>query len=245
MIARKSYRVESYRSPSLHARREYALHLPPIAHRRTNPILFLHSSRECGDDIGRAANIGPIRWARSISLPYVVITPQLPAMFDDGDLEWIRFVDDVDTILTDVAARYGIHTGAAYLTGLSMGGRGAWNYAALHVRKWLAIAAFSGGCRKTTDSEEVARMIGDVPCWTFVNNHESFAPLVEETKAMVAAMERYGSSRYTSFDRIKPGHDYWSDAYRGFALGSVMEGRMVKAQSIYDWFRDPRAREFT
>jgi predicted peptidase len=118
-----------------------------------------------------------------------------------------------------------------YLTGLSMGGYGAWNLAARHPGRFAALAPVCGGIaapsRPNRPSEipefipavedrenpyaSVAGRIGRTPVWVFHGEADPVVP-VEESRRMVLALRAAGGeARYSEF--IGVGHDSWNRAY--------------------------------
>jgi len=110
-----------------------------------------------------------------------------------------------------------------YLTGLSMGGYGAWHLAARHPGKFAAVAPVCGGIRtpptiaippvsKAWDPyAEVARRIGKTPVWIFHGSADHTIS-VEESRKMAQALKAAGGNvRYTEYKGV--GHNSWDRAY--------------------------------
>ena len=107
-------------------------------------ILFLHGRGERGSEgmwqtqigIAEAVRNHPDRW------PFVIVMPQCPQ-----DAHWTdpAMLDLAMAALDQESAEFHGDTARTYLTGLSMGGYGAWELARLHPHRWAAIAIAAGG----------------------------------------------------------------------------------------------------
>lgn len=117
-----------------------------------------------------------------------------------------------------------------YLTGVSMGGAGAW-YMARHRRKFAAVVPVSGEVARRADDPfpsdpppDVARIVGSTnpyatmaeaigktPVWAFHGAKDNVIP-VNESRSMFAALKAAGgNARYTEYPNS--GHDIWNMAY--------------------------------
>jgi hypothetical protein len=108
-----------------------------------------------------------------------------------------------------------------YLTGLSMGGYGAWELARLHPRRWAAVAIAAGGVfwsyqperwqQAATLPAEYAHALGHTPVWLF---HGSDDPTVSprQSELMFEAFKASGGHlRLWVYQGLK--HDCWTRAY--------------------------------
>jgi predicted esterase len=119
-------------------------------------IVFLHGIGERGTDLYRLKNWGPAPFiARSPSQPFIVVTPQCP----DG-VWWNP--EQVSQLIDDVESKYRVDPKRVYLTGLSMGGIGTLETAAMYPQRFAAIAALSGG-----EDPALAQRLKTVPTWLF------------------------------------------------------------------------------
>src|SRR5882757_4227994 len=102
-------------------------------------LLFLHGSGERGTDIWKVAAHGPPRnVTNQTDFPFIVVSPQCP----EGQV-WSN--DPLLGLLDDITARYAVDTTRVYLTGLSMGGYGAWSLGTTHPERFAALAPICGG----------------------------------------------------------------------------------------------------
>ncbi len=86
-------------------------------------ILFLHGAGERGADLELVKKHGPPKLAEAgESLPFIIVSPQAP---ENGwwDSSYLL------ALLDEVMDTYDVDPARVYLTGLSMGGYGAWDLA--------------------------------------------------------------------------------------------------------------------
>ena len=164
-------------------------------------ILFLHGSGERGTDLEKVKAWGPPAIAdKDPDFPFIVISPQLA----EGEA-WHALA--LKGLLDQVLARYNVDRRRVYLTGLSLGGYGAWDLASRYPDYFAAVAPICGG--------GIARAVGSmraVPTWVFHGKKDDAVP-EEESARMVAALKTAGGDvRYTVLP--EGGHiDAWVHAY--------------------------------
>jgi predicted peptidase len=101
-------------------------------------LIFLHGSGERGEDISRVKVHGPPHLVDSgRDLPFIVISPQLE---DDQMWDNARLDATLKTALS--GTNYDVNR--IYVTGLSRGGAGTWNWAIAHPDKFAAIIPIAG-----------------------------------------------------------------------------------------------------
>src|SRR5690606_22831486 len=105
-------------------------------------ILFLHGSGERGDDNRRQLEVGlgPRVRAAAAEFPAIVVFPQAL----EG-AEWNQLVDVVVAQLEAATREFGGDPDRTYLTGLSMGGYGAWDLALREPGRFAALVPVCGG----------------------------------------------------------------------------------------------------
>lgn len=177
--------------------------------RRWPLILFLHGAGERGEDLSLVKRHGPPKLVEGDpSFPFVVVSPQCPA-----DETWS---DEVLVALLDhVLAEVRVDPRRVYLTGLSMGGFGAWSLAQHAPERFAAVVPICGG-----GSFERALLYGDSPRGRALRKlpfraiHGARDPVVPlaESQRMVDALRTLGCLVELSVDP-EAGHDSWSKAY--------------------------------
>ena len=201
-------------------------------------ILFLHGRGERGAEGMWQTQIGlpeavrdhPERW------PFVMVMPQCaqgaywtdPAMMELAlaalDQETEEFHGDRER---------------TYLTGLSMGGYGAWELARMNPHRWAAVAIAAGGIfwswtperwqHAATLPGEYARAIGQTPIWLF---HGTSDPLVapRQSELMFEAVKAAGGRiRLWLYQGLQ--HDCWTRAYNEPELPRWLLGHSLGAST--------------
>lgn len=182
----------------------YLLALPPGYEadpgRRWPLILFLHGAGERGDDLARVRGHGvPKAVDDGVDVPAIVVSPQCPA-----DQHWSAPV--LVQLLDEVARARRADPDRIYLTGLSMGGFGAWELALAQPWRFAALAPVCGG----GDPLRVAA-IRHLPVWAFHGALDDVVPL-GLSEEMVEALRRAGGDvRFTVYPEA--GHDSWTQTY--------------------------------
>jgi predicted peptidase len=99
-----------------------------------------------------------------------------------------------------------VDTGRVYLTGLSMGGFGSWDWAVREPDRFAAVVPICGG----GDEAQAERLV-KIPIWAFHGDKDDVVP-VETTRRMIAAIKKAGGEpKYTELPGV--GHNSWTPAY--------------------------------
>lgn len=164
-------------------------------------ILFLHGSGERGTDLEKVKAWGPPAIAeKDPDFPFLVISPQLA----DGEA-WHALA--LKGLLDQVLAKYNVDRRRVYLTGLSLGGYGAWDLASRYPDYFAAVAPICGG--------GIARAVGSmraIPTWVFHGKLDDAVPEAESARMVAALQAAGGDVRYTVLP--EGGHvDAWVHAY--------------------------------
>jgi len=194
----------------------------PEAGKKYPLVLFLHGAGERGSD-----NVNQLQY-----FPRHIAKPDLRAKFpayvvavqcSEGK-QWVQ-VPWGDKKSTPMAEKPGeqmrqaiaallktvkeepIDTRRIYVTGLSMGGYGAWEIASRHPEWFAAAAPICGG----GDERQAAKLAG-VAIWAFHGAKDGAVP-VERTRQMVEAIKAAGGKpKYT--EDPNGGHNVWDPAYQ-------------------------------
>jgi predicted peptidase len=164
-------------------------------------ILFLHGSGERGTDVEKVKAWGPPAIAeKDADFPFLVISPQLA----DGEA-WHALA--LKGLLDQVLAKYNVDRRRVYLTGLSLGGYGAWDLASRYPDYFAAVAPICGG--------GIARAVASmraIPTWVFHGKLDDAVPEAESARMVAALQAAGGDVRYTVLP--EGGHvDAWVHAY--------------------------------
>jgi poly(3-hydroxybutyrate) depolymerase len=189
-------------------------------HKQWPVILFLHGRGERGAEGMWQTQIGlpealrdhPERW------PFIVVMPQCPLRHywtepDMYNLAMAALDQEIAEFHTDPAR--------VYLTGLSLGGYGAWELARAYPRRWAAIAVASGGVfwsyapdrwrEANTLPAEYARAVGRTPVWVFHGTLDPIVPPREDELMFEAFKANGGHMRFWLYQGLS--HDCWKRAF--------------------------------
>lgn len=115
----------------------YALHIPSNTKEKKPLIVFLHGSGEKGNDIEKVKIHGPFKYLKTHDLDAYVLAPQCPENeYWDSEVLY--------RLILKIQKEYNIDSNRIYLTGLSMGGWGAWNLAFEHPETFAALVPIAG-----------------------------------------------------------------------------------------------------
>ena len=168
-------------------------------------LLFLHGSGERGDELVLVRRHGPPKLVlgafRPLYLdPFLIVSPQCPA----GE-EWSAEV--LAAVLEEACAAWRVDEGRVYLTGLSLGGSGAWRLAAAHPERFAAVAPICG----RSALAEVGRL-EKVPVWIFHSAADTVVPVGESDQMFEALARCNADVTYTRYRSL--GHaETWEAAY--------------------------------
>ena len=181
-------------------------------------VIFLHGAGERGAD--NEMHIQHITEAFLDSanrrqFPCYLIAPQCPenvmwASHDrDGKIkpEPSPVMKLVIGLIEKTEKKFPIDETRIYITGLSMGGYGAWDLLARYPNRFAAAVPICGG-----GDPETARSISHIPIWAF---HGSMDPVVlpKNSRRMIKALQAAGGNPgYTEYPAV--GHNSWEYAYR-------------------------------
>jgi predicted peptidase len=115
----------------------YALHRPENTREKKPLIIFLHGSGERGTDIEKVKVHGPFKFLKSNELESYVLAPQCPENeYWDSEVLY--------QLILKIQKENNIDSNRIYLTGLSIGGWGAWNLAFAHPEMFAALVPIAG-----------------------------------------------------------------------------------------------------
>ncbi len=185
------------------ARAPHLLYLPreydQDTEKRWPLVLDLHGSGAIGDDLNLVREGGlPKRAEEGQPFPFILVAPQCPHE------EWFWLPAALNALLDEVSANYRVDPDRICVTGLSMGGRGAWVLAIEYPDRFAAIAPICG----SIPEPEEARRIRHLPVWAFLGakDHD------QSIREMVAALQAVGGDvRLTVYPDA--GHDAWTPTY--------------------------------
>jgi predicted peptidase len=164
---------------------QYLLFLPKEYEKSANPwplILYLHGGSPRGEDISQMKRWGLTEKVEADpTFPFIVVSPQCHR----GEI-WSD-ADALGAILDEVAANYRVDADRVYVTGHSMGGRGALYAAYKMPDRFAAVVSLAPVSPITAWSEKLA----NIPLCLFHGTKDQFTPL-KEVEELVRAMEAAG-----------------------------------------------------
>lgn len=163
-------------------------------------VVFLHGSGERGDDLQLVLRNGPPKFIdQRPDLPFILVSPQAAA---GGG--WNPQL--LQALVQQLRSELRIDAGRISATGLSMGGRGVWDWAMADPETLAAIVPVCGG----GDPQQVAR-IARLPVWAFHGDADTVVPIDEQRHTIEALRAAGGQPRFTVYPGV--GHDAWTPAY--------------------------------
>ena len=178
-------------------------------------LLFLHGSGECGEDIMKVRNVGIARMLANPdgipkNWPFITVSPQAPRMWFDPE--------KLLALLDALEREYSVDVKRVYATGLSMGGIGAWELAALAPERFAAVAPVCGAGRPA----HAARLV-NLPVWAFHGADDKNVPPSGPfnmggfqgvgSMSMVEAVQKAGGVQTKLTVYPDSGHTIWDRTY--------------------------------
>lgn len=164
---------------------QYLVFLPKDYEKSTEKwplILYLHGGSLRGNDISRMKKWGLTEKVEADpNFPFIVVSPQCHL----GEI-WTD-VDALGAILDEVAQTNRVDPDRVYVTGHSMGGRGALYVASKMSDRFAAVLSLGPVSPITAWAEKLAT----VPLWLFHGAKDQFTPL-KEVEELVRAVEAAG-----------------------------------------------------
>lgn len=198
------------------ARYHYQVYAPPggTAAARRPVLLFLHGSGECGEGerVETKVGLSPEVMRDPARFPFVAVFPRCKC-----GVNWTEpAMEALALAALDAAVEeFGGDPERLYLTGVSMGGIGAWHLASRRPGKFAAVVPVCGrsplkGLSKDPYGE-VARRVGGTPVWIFHGSEDANVPVYQARLLHEALAHRGGNVRYTEYEGV--GHNAWDRAY--------------------------------
>lgn len=194
----------------------YLLHIPSSDETVINgnwPLLvFLHGSGERGVDYDLLKKHGPPKIiASGKDFPFITLSPQCPL-----NQRWDPIA--LNELLKEIIHNHPVDKSRIYLTGLSMGAYGTWDWAIQYPNTFAAIAPICGGDDR--NAWNAPQTISELPIWAFHGAMDNVVP-VQNTINIVKRLRENGSDvKLTIYPMA--GHDSWTETYNN--------------PKLYEWF---------
>ncbi len=171
-------------------------------------VLFLHGLGENGNDNRNQleGQTGPLVFAAPANqavYPSFMLAPQCPqgSAWTDTSMR-LRVAGIIDGLRNE----FSLDTNRYYITGLSLGGYGTWDYLSQYPDMYAAAIPMSGG-----GPGGLASRMKKIAIWNF-HAADDGAVSVDNSRSMVTAVRRAGGSVvYTEY--ATGGHVIWTEAY--------------------------------
>jgi predicted peptidase len=141
--------------------------------------------------------------------PFVVVSPQLPRGY------WTSYLESVDQLITHLTELLPADGERIYVTGFSLGGNGAWQYA-LRFPGRFAAAAPVAGVPSATSSKPPDNLcdLKAMPIWVFHSEADTLVS-ADQDVAAVNALEACGGdvrfTRSTDLDHVETALDAYNN----------------------------------
>ena len=191
---------------------KYLIYLPKgyAAQKTEYPlVIYLHGGSQRGQDLAKLNLYGlPYRVKKGDDFDFIIASPQCPeGKFWSTD-NWF------EPLFEELKKTYRIDPKRVYLTGISMGGYGAWQTAVAYPDVFAALLPLCGGC---DDSTQICR-INYVPIWTFHGTDDDQVS-IDETERLVRRLNQCGGN--VKFSRLQN---------EGHSIQYLYEDK-----TLYDW----------
>ena len=196
-------------------------------------VLYLHGSGERGEDNERMLANGLPSVLQKYQGRYrcIVVIPQCrfgQEWYGEMELQALAALDQAIKEFNGDPKR-------VYVTGISMGGAGAW-YMARHHNKFAAVVPVCGEVTRQQDDPfptdlppdlasimesknpfaSLAAAIDGTPVWAFHGAQDGVIPVSQSREMVTALRARGGTVHYTEYPNGE--HDIWDDAYGDSAM---------------------------
>jgi dienelactone hydrolase len=201
-------------------------------------LIFLHGGDESGNSkkqntiLSRAAKHGPSRYIKNGQwnppTPMIVVSPQTT----DG---WWR-PEMVHAFIKYLMDNYPVDRSRIYLTGLSRGGTGSFDYI-----NWYGDESYIAAMLPLA-TDAITRHSGDftpekfrnIPLWLFINDKDKYVADYKATSEIVRAINSFNKkSKVTGYP--KSGHDAWTYTYKMTGQGFERPEYDPFDMNVYEW----------
>lgn len=187
-------------------RLRYLIHHPP----GLGPfplVLYLHGAGERGSALELVKRHGiPREIEAGRDLGCIAVSPQCP-----NGWYWTQLTDVLQAFVDELLVSQPVDDRRVYLTGMSMGGYGAWRLAAEAPERFAAVVPICGG-----GDPAWAPRLRELPIWVFHGSDDPVVP-ASESERMVRSLQHLGAPvRFTLYAGV--GHDSWTRTYEDPAL---------------------------
>ncbi len=165
-------------------------------------IVFLHGTGERGDSVELVMVHGPWNYANAHEdFPFIILAPQCK----EGKT-WDPVT--LDLLLDELIVNYPVDTNRIYLTGLSRGGFGVWDWVLYRPQRFAAIAPVCGASNYHVLN---ANILKDTPSWVFHGALDNTIPMEFSANLVKHLLSIGAEVKFTVYPYA--GHDSWTETY--------------------------------
>ena len=181
-------------------------------------IIALHGNLGSEPNLDKVRQQSPTAFIGSqVNFPFIVISPRGPTA------PWDIYQEPIEELIGHLGESLSIDSKDQFLTGLSTGGVGAWQWALAFPNRFSGIALIAGPPTSPLfelDPDDTCK-IKDLPIWIGHSEADKLAP-IESTRAAVRALEDCGSKNVTFM--------MYTDLNHGESFATAFAG-----PDLYDW----------
>ncbi|MEI6577488.1 MAG: dienelactone hydrolase family protein [Bacteroidota bacterium] len=174
-------------------------------------MIYLHGGSHRGTDLDLLKEWGPPKLiSEGKQFDFIVVSPQCP-----GNKLWIS-ENWFEPLMKDLISQYRIDTGFIGVTGISMGGFGAWNVAMDFHNRIKAIVPLCGSC---ADSVNICK-IRHISIWAIHGVNDGLVKVINSDRLVNRLKECGADVKYSRLENRH--HGIWN---------------LYDTNEIYDWFK--------
>lgn len=153
-------------------------------------LLSLHGFLGFNPSLEKVSGQSPLAWVDpDVAFPFIVIAPQAPSG------SWAKYHDPMDELIEFLSESISIDPDAQFITGLSAGAVGAWQWVLALPDRFSGLAVV-GGALSMNPNDPVPENIcqlKDLPVWIAHSESDQEVP-IEASRVMVTALKECGST---------------------------------------------------
>ena len=147
----------------------------------------------------------------------IVLVPQCPRRHT-----WLDLLGPLAELVSDSAAAFAVDPRRVALTGVSMGGAGAWALGAERPDLFAAVAPICGPVPHLRGYPSRVRRLASTPVWAFHGARDHAVPLSSSVTLVRALRRAGGDARLTVYPDVA--HEAWEPAYEDPAFWAFLRG---------------------